>query len=163
MVAAKPSARDVGTTPGNAACRPRAVGLRVGDVADPWRDVLSLNRVIELGLEHADQREEVGPSAVGEVHGLGVGVAPAHRVGDHGGNRVDEGEVAALGAVAVHREWTTGEGGVDEGRHDGGVRVTGGLARAEDVEEPQRQRGQAEAVGVGVRVCLRRQLAGCVR
>ena len=44
----------------------------------------------------------------------------------------------------MHGQRPTGERGVDEGRHDRGVGVAGGLERAEHVEEPEGQRREPE-------------------
>ncbi len=72
-----------------------------------------------------------------------------HGVGDDAGHRADEGEVAGLLAVAVDGQRHAAQCGVDEGRHDGGIRVAGRLERPVDVEEAEREHGQAVGVPEG--------------
>ena len=147
---------------GEAGAQSAAIGLRVRHVAGPHRLVLADHRMTELGFDQGDQRQEVDARAEGEVDRIRVR-HPAHDgVGEHRGHRVDEREVTALRAVAEDRERSSGQRRIDERRHDRGVGVARRLARPEDVEEPEGQRGQPVAVAVGVRVRLRRQLAGGV-
>lgn len=80
-----------------------------------------------------------------EVDRAIVGHPAHHRVDDHCRDTLDEGEVPALGAVAVHGQGDTAESRAHEGRHRRRVCVAGGLQRAEDVEEPKWQDVRTEA------------------
>ena len=84
-------------------------------------------------------------------------------VDDDLGDGADVGEVARLGAVAVHGERFAGQRGVHERRDHGGVGVAGGLAGAEHVEEPERQGPQPVAALIRHRVLLGGELADRVR
>src|SRR5947207_918905 len=81
-------------------------------------------------LELGDQGEEVGARPEGQVHRRRRRHVPGDGVGDHLRHGVDEREVAALLAVAVHRQRPAVEGRRHERGHDRGVRVAGPLQPA---------------------------------
>ena len=128
-------------------------------IADPsgFHEV-ALDRVAHDVLQEVDHLQQVGPRSEREVDRFGRGHRPRHRVGDDGRDRVDEGEVARLGAVAVNGDRLAGECRRDEGGYHRGVGVPGGLQRTEDVEEPEGEDGEVVGGLVGQGVGLRRQL-----
>ncbi|OHV38560.1 hypothetical protein BBK14_14035 [Parafrankia soli] len=138
-------------------------GARVADVPGARRAVRHVQPAAEDVLEVGDQRQQVGARPERQVHRPGVGQPAAGRVGQQPGDRLDVGEVPGLPAVAVHRQRTSTQRGVDERRHDGGVGAPGRLVRAVDVEQPRDQDRQPEARLVRQGVPLGRQRAGRVR
>ena len=90
-------------------------------------------------LEEVDEIEERDPGPEGQIDGLEIGNAPANRLAQYGDHRADVGEVTGLAAVAMDGQRFATESRGDEGRHDSGISVVGGLQRAENVEEAERE------------------------
>ena len=148
-----------GTTIAAACCRPgcggrRRGGCRCGRRRAAWPT---------SALEPVDHLEQVRAGPERQVHRRVVGDAAGDRVDDHLGDRADVGEVAALGAVAVHRQRLAGQRGVHERRDHRGIGMAGCLAGAEHVEEPERQCSQPVAVLIRHGVLLGGELADRVR
>lgn len=135
--------------------QPRAVSLRVGDIAYTDRHVFPARGESCRRLDLLDQVEERGPAAEGQVHWAGVHDPAEEGVCEDVADRAHVREVACLGAVAVDGHRLYGEGGADPLRDDGGVGVVGALAGAVDVEEAEGEHRKVEAVVVSAQVRLR--------
>lgn len=138
------------------------VRQRVWDVTGArWR-VFPVDRPPEQLLQLVEHLEQTGPRPEGEVDRMRVVHPAAERVEDDLADRADVGEVAGLGAVAVHHHRLAAQGGVGEPGDDGRVRVVVPLPGTVDVEEPEGQCGQPERRLVRQGVRLGGELAGRV-
>ena len=145
---------------GEQGSQPRRVGLRVGNVAGPGRLVLDLDGWPRIDSSSAMTSSSVTRVPKARFTGSGSDTRRPTASPSTAHTEPDEGEVAALGAVAVHGERPAGERGIDEGRYDGGVGVARRLERTEHVEEAHGQDVEAErrrpGQGVGLGGQLRR-------
>ena len=105
-----------------------------------------------------------GPSGRDVVHPARARARGRGRGGEVGGDDVgDEGEVARLEAVAVHRRRASGEQRVDEQRDHRRVRRVRALSRAVHVEVPQRDRLESVQLAEHAAVVLGGELGDRVR
>ena len=133
------------------------------DVAGSVGDVIASDGMAENSFELGQRVEQADAAPEGQVDRLRTRHGAAQRIGDRGGDGVDVGEVAALGAVAVHGDGDAAQRRVDERRDDRGIHVAGGLARAEHVEEPEGEHREVVRRPPRECVALGGELAAAVR
>ena len=127
-VARRPSANGTGSMSGNSASS-RVLSAWLWGTSparlSTWLRSIGWPRIPSSTVERVEQRDA---AAEGEVDRVGAGDRCGSRASVIvGADRADVGEVAALGAVAVHGDRLAAQRRVDEGGDDGGVDVAGRL------------------------------------